>query len=160
MPYHNYHNYVLFYLFFIIYLFLEIESFTPVGRIAYSSVLVKNKLYFFGGVDKSFMSNEVFYLDVSRPFNTQAPSWNDLTSSAGIPFKSSWATTSLSNINNEQTIYLFGGINRDLVTSEDNFVSMVHSFNLNSLKWNVPTIKGMQPERRRQLSSRRTSPSL
>src|ERR1051326_8398248 len=107
-----YHNYVLFYLFFIIYLFLEIESFTPVGRIAHSSVLVENKLYFFGGIDGSFISNEVFYLDVSRPFNIQAPPWNDLTSSAGIPFKSSWAAASLSNINNEQTIYLFGGIAR------------------------------------------------
>jgi N-acetylneuraminic acid mutarotase len=88
-------------------LFLEIESFTPVGRIAYSSVLVKNKLYFFGGVDKSFMSNEVFYLDVSQPFNIQVSPWNDLTPSAGIPY---WAAASLSDINNEKTIYLFGGL--------------------------------------------------
>jgi N-acetylneuraminic acid mutarotase len=152
----TYYNYVSFYLFFFIYLFLEIESFTPVGRYSHSSVLVGNKLYFFGGdigSRKDEISNEVFYLDLSQPFNIQAPPWNDLTSSAGIPFKSSWATTSLSNINNEQTIYLFGGINRDLVTSEDNFVSMVHSFNLNSLKWNIPTVKGMQPERRRQMNS-------
>ena len=116
-----YHNYVLFYLFFIIYLFLEVESSTSAGRLAHTSVLVGNKLYFFGGITDT-SSNEVFYLDVSQPFNIQVPPWNDLTPSAGIPFKSSWAAASLSDINNEKTIYLFGGINRDLVTSEDNFV--------------------------------------
>src|ERR1043166_9426563 len=150
----TYYNYVSFYLFFI-YLFPEIESFTPSGRLAHTSVLVGNKLYFFGGwngaVDGS--TNEVFYLDVSQPFNIQVPPWNDLTLSAGIPFKSSWATASLSDINNEQTIYLFGGINLDLVTSQNNVVSMVHSFNVNSLKWNVPNVKGMQPERRREITS-------
>src|ERR1043166_7261516 len=101
-----YHNYVLFYLFFITYLFLEVESSTSAGRLAHTSVLVGDKLYFFGGITdtSSGSSNEVFYLDVSQPFNIQAPSWNDLTPSAGIPFKSSWATASLSNINNEQTI--------------------------------------------------------
>src|ERR1051326_7348309 len=109
----TYYNYASFYLFFIISLFLEIESFTPAGRLAHSSVLVGNKLYFFGGITDTTTSNEVFYLDVSRPFNIQVPPWNDLTPSAGIPFKSSWAAASLSDINNEKTIYLFGGINRD-----------------------------------------------
>src|SRR5436190_4191752 len=131
--------YISFYLYVFICLFLEIESFTPKGRISHSSVLVGNKIYFLGGWGGG-STNEVFYLDVSQPFNTQAPPWNDLTQSAGIPFKSSWATASLSDINNEQTIYLFGGRNLDLVTSEDNFVSMVHSFNLNSLKWNIPIV--------------------
>jgi N-acetylneuraminic acid mutarotase len=151
----TYFNYVSFYLFFIIYLFVEIESFTPAGRHAHSSVLVGNKLYFLGGLSDAVndYTNEVFYLDVSKPFNTQAPPWNDLTQSARIPFKSSWATASLSNVNNEQTIYLFGGIAQDLVTSENNVASMVYSFNLNSLKWNVPTVKGMQPERRRDMRS-------
>src|ERR1043166_9968268 len=120
----TYYNYVSFYLFFFIYLFLEIESFTPVGRYSHSSVLVGNKLYFFGGdigSRKDEISNEVVYLDLSQPFNIQAPPWNDLTSSAGIPFKSSWAAASLSDVNNN--IYLFGGIARDLVTSEDYFRS-------------------------------------
>jgi hypothetical protein len=69
----SYNNRVLFYLLFIIYLFLEIESFTPIGRLAHSSVLVENKLYFFGGaIDGRSCSNEVFYLDVSQPFNIHA----------------------------------------------------------------------------------------
>ena len=102
--------YISFYLYVFIYLFLEIESFTPKGRISHSSVLVGNKIYFLGGRNSVSSTNEVFYLDVSQPFNTQSPPWNDLTQSAGIPFKSSWETASLSDINNEQTIYLFGGL--------------------------------------------------
>jgi N-acetylneuraminic acid mutarotase len=148
------HKYVPFYLFFIIYLFLEIESFTPIGRFVHSSVLVENKLYFFGGeIGGIFCSNEVFYLDVSQPFNIQAPLWNDITPNAGIPFRSCWGTASLSNINNEQTIYLFGGATNDIATNEDNFMSIIYSFNLSSLTWNIPTVRGMQPERRRQISS-------
>ena len=124
----TYHNYVSFYLFFIIYLFVEIESFTPVGRMAHSSVLVGKKIYFFGGVlDSKFCSNEVFYIDVSQPFNIQVPLWNDLTPNAGIPFKSCWGTVSLSDINNEQTIYLFGGFTDDIATNNDKFVSMIYS---------------------------------
>jgi N-acetylneuraminic acid mutarotase len=147
------HNYVPFYLFFIICLFLKIESFTPKGRMVHSSVLVENKLFFFGGVRDVGGSNEVFYLDVSQPFNMQVPSWNDLTPSAGLPFRSSWATASLSNINNEQTIYLFGGATQDIATNDDYFVSIIYSFNLNSLKWDVPAVKGTQPERRRAMRS-------
>jgi N-acetylneuraminic acid mutarotase len=148
-----YRNHVPFYLFIIVHLFLKIESFTPAGRDAYSSVLVENKLYFFGGTTKNTTSNEVFYLDVSQPFHIQAPPWNDLTQSVGMPFKTLWATASLSNINNEQTIYFFGGITKDIATDENKFMSIIYSFNLSSLMWDVPTIKGMQPERRRQMSS-------
>src|SRR4051812_47340751 len=98
----THYNYIPFYLCIFICLFLEVKSFTPVGRLSHSSVLVENKLYFFGGaISNQDWSNEVFYLDVSQPFNIQAPPWNDLTPSAGIPFKSSWAAASLSDINNE-----------------------------------------------------------
>src|SRR5688572_7367817 len=106
------YNYILFYLIFYHYLFLKIESFTPVGRLAHSSALAGNKLYFFGGVIVvlpygSTMFNEVFYLDVSQPFNMAEPQWYDLTPNSRIPFQSSWGTTSSSS--DEQTIYLFGG---------------------------------------------------
>jgi N-acetylneuraminic acid mutarotase len=147
--------YISFYLYVFICLIFKVESFTPAGRYSHSSVLVGNKLYFFGGVlQDGFCSNEVFYLDVTQPFNIQVPSWNDLTPNSGMPFKGCWGTVSLlSDINNEQTIYLFGGITDDIATNNDKFVSMIYSFNLNSLKWNIPTVKGMQPERRRQVNS-------
>jgi len=133
-------------------LFYKVDPFIPVGRLAHSSVLVGNKLYFFGGIKNDGVClNEVFYLDVSKSFNLAVPSWVDLTQNAGIPFKSCWATVSLND--KEQTIYLFGGTMDDLTTNKDAFISNVHSFNLNSLTWNVPNIKGIPPKRRRKVKS-------
>src|SRR2546423_4574638 len=111
MTYHK-NNYVsfLFIHFTLIYLSLEIESFTPSGRIVHSSVLVGSKLYFFGGEkDDGSCSNEMFYLDVSQSFNIDVPPWNDLTPNAGMPFKSCWGTVSSNDIDNKITIYLIGG---------------------------------------------------
>src|SRR3954447_5372949 len=94
-------SYIYFYLFLIFYSFFGVESFTPVGRTAHSSVLVGNKLYFFGGQNDSLQSlNDVFYLDVSQPFNITFIPWIDLTTSAGIPFKSSWASVAINRDNN------------------------------------------------------------
>jgi len=132
-------------------LFFNVESFTPEGRVAHSSVLVGDKLYFFGGFSTGSCSNEIFYLDVSKSFYSSTPTWIDLTQDAGIPFKSCWETISLND--KEQTIYLFGGIMKDLTTNTDAFTSNVHSFNLNSLKWDVPDIKGVALKRRRNIKS-------
>src|SRR2546426_833934 len=115
----TYHNYISLYLFFIFVfcLFLEIESFILAGLHGHSSVLVGNKLYFFGGsISSGSTSNEVFYLDASQQFNITSPPWNDLTANEGLPIKSSFGTVSLNEANNEQIIYLFGGITKDLTT--------------------------------------------
>ncbi|CAI2179926.1 12942_t:CDS:2, partial [Funneliformis geosporum] len=128
-----------------------VDSFTPVGRYAHSSALIRNKLVFFGGInDKGFCLNEVFYLDLSRSFNIVTPPWIDLTLNSRIPFKSCWGTVSPND--KEQIIYLFGGIMFN-ATDQDFFVSVVHSFNLNSLSWNIPNVKGITPKRRRNIQS-------
>ncbi|CAI2179065.1 17390_t:CDS:10 [Funneliformis geosporum] len=132
--------------------FKMIESFTPVGRIAHSSVLAENKLYFFGGViDDKACSNEVFYLDVSQPFVTETPPWTDLTLNSGIPLKSCWGTVSSNEV--QKTIYLFGGSTYNLMKDEDSFISNVYSFNLYSSSWNIPNVIGIAPERRRAIKS-------
>ncbi|CAI2179216.1 2712_t:CDS:2, partial [Funneliformis geosporum] len=125
-------------------------SFTPEGRLAHSTVLVENKLYFFGGFVENAKSctNQVFYLDLSQSFNLAAPPWISLTQNAGIPFKSCWGTALLND--KEQTINLFGGLMRNDL-NQDAFVSNVHSFNLNSLSWSVPNVEGTPPERRRSM---------
>ncbi|CAI2161832.1 5003_t:CDS:1, partial [Funneliformis geosporum] len=46
----------------------------------------------------------------------------------------------------EQSIYLLGGLMRNPL-NQDDYKSFFHSFNLNSLKWNVPNVKGTLPER-------------
>ncbi|CAI2182424.1 19558_t:CDS:2, partial [Funneliformis geosporum] len=131
------------------YLFLSVESFTPAGRQSHSSVLVENKIYFFGGVmDDGNCTNEVFYLDWSKQFNSEFPSWTDLTLNSGLDFKSCWATAVL----NDDTIYLIGGIMDDQ-NNDDSFVSLLYAFNPKSGQWNTPAIQGNKPERRRNVQA-------
>ena len=128
---------------------IGVESFTPKGRAAHNTALVGSKLYFFGGsIVNDFSSNEVFYLDVSQTFNVAAPSWTDLTASAKIPFGSEWGTVSLIDNNNDPIVYLFGGVMRDPISNEDTFNSNVHTFNVKTLKWDIPYINSKAPERR------------
>src|SRR6266542_6656530 len=77
---------------------IKVEPFTPQARVGHSSVLVENKLYFFGGNNLSNNFDEVFYLNTSKTFNITSQPWIDLTASAKIPFGSSWSTVLLINM--------------------------------------------------------------
>src|SRR6266498_2872843 len=149
-------NHVTFYLFFnfiFSYLFFEVESFVPLGRIAHTAITVDNKLYFFGGVDiNRYDTSEVFYLDLTKPFDAVAPSWNDISASSAIPFRSAWAAVTLTNDSNNPTIYLIGGTTQN-ETGEDSFTSLVHTFNPNSGRWDIPKIEGDESKRRRHIQA-------
>ena len=121
------------------------------GRTAHSSVLVGNKLYFFGGQDDEIRSlNDVFYLDMSQPFNLTFTPWTDLTTTAGIPFKSSWASVAI-NKDDNPTVYLIGGIMRYEENVNVTNTPLVYTFDPKSMQWNIPVIKGKEPERRRNM---------
>ncbi|CAI2176086.1 2118_t:CDS:2 [Funneliformis geosporum] len=133
-----------------VHMILGVESFVPKRRLAHSSILVEDKLYFFGGFDaEDFqVAKELFYLDVSRPFDKSNKPWVYLTS---IPFGSLWATVAYNNINNDSNIYLFGGYMID--EFGDLFTSIIHRFNINSSTWSIPTVGGNSPERRRSMKA-------
>ncbi|KAF0468714.1 galactose oxidase [Gigaspora margarita] len=62
-----------FYIFtFLLNFIFTFAGFMPNGRVYHSSVLLDNKLYFSGGHNESYdnITNEFFYLDVSKPFTT------------------------------------------------------------------------------------------
>src|SRR5688572_20727570 len=81
--------YIIFMVGFMLLVVPEVEPFSPAGRSGHSSVLVGDKIYFFGGeLDENRNSDEIFYLDVSESFEMESPPWVQLT---GIPFGSSWA---------------------------------------------------------------------
>ncbi|CAI2175633.1 6995_t:CDS:2 [Funneliformis geosporum] len=131
-------------------MFLGVESFAPKGRLAHSSILLRDKLYYFGGSDKDIQSaKELFYLDVSQPFDKPNIPWVFLTS---IPFGSIWSTVSLNGINNDSNIYLFGGMMID-DDYKDSFTSVIHQFNVNSSTWSIPSVSGIAPERRREIKA-------
>ncbi|KAF0501092.1 galactose oxidase [Gigaspora margarita] len=108
--------YFSFYIFtFLLNFIFTFATFIPNERYCHSSVLIDKKLYFIGGfkfVNSSFSSitNEFFYLDVSKPFTTTNNiliPWIDLTYTGG-PLKYS-ATACIGGKNNDM-IFIFGGI--------------------------------------------------
>ena len=87
------------------------ESLIPVGRFAHSTALVDKRIYFFGGESPPKVFDQILYLDVSKPFNTINPPFEEIPN-ASIPFGSSLATVILNP--QKDIIYLFGGIYIDL----------------------------------------------
>src|ERR1044072_4985313 len=89
---------------FIFLLFHGVDSYTPTGRVGHSSALVGDRLYFFGGNEDNFVSNDAFYLDLSQNFDVANPPWLETTP---IPFESSFAAGS-SNKKDNQRVFLIG----------------------------------------------------
>ncbi|CAB4385364.1 unnamed protein product [Rhizophagus irregularis] len=146
----SYNTFYLCLIFALGYIFFGVESYIPVGRIGHSSILIGNKIYYFGGItDVGASLNDVFYLDLSQPFNVANPPWIKITD---IPFGSSWGSVALDNSNNTE-VYLFGGITDDVNTQKDSFKSFVYKFNINSLSWNIPTVSGIAPSRRIEMKA-------
>ncbi|CAB4385365.1 unnamed protein product [Rhizophagus irregularis] len=146
----SYKSFYLFLIFALKYIFFGVESYIPVGRIGHSSILIGNKIYYFGGItDVGASLNDVFYLDLSQPFNVANPPWIKITD---IPFGSSWGSVALDNSNNTE-VYLFGGITDDVNTQKDSFKSFVYKFNINSLSWNIPAVSGIAPSRRIEMKA-------
>jgi N-acetylneuraminic acid mutarotase len=130
---------------------IKIDSFTG-ERAGHTSVLIGSRLYFFGGIKiNTFLSDEVFYLDISKSFTIESPPWVDLTIHAKMPFGSAMTTMSLVYINDEPIVYLFGGLMYDPITDINLYVSNVHTFNPKTLEWNVPSIEGKEPLKRRNI---------
>jgi len=142
--------YLLFFNIIFFYSFFIVESLIPEGRNAHSSITVNNQLYIFGGVnDNDVVVSEVFYLDLSEPFDANAPSWIDISASSAIPVRSAWPAVTLINNNNDPTIYLIGGIMREK-NNQNLVTTLVYQFNPKSEQWNRPIIKGTEPIRRRE----------
>ncbi|CAB4442540.1 unnamed protein product [Rhizophagus irregularis] len=148
-------NIIIYYLLYIFSL-SYVESFTPAARAVHSSVFIEsnNRLYFLGGeINGNIPVNEVFYLDVSKNFDTVSPPWTDLTPAAAIPFRSSWAGVSDISINGDSIISLFGGYMLDNNIDQDSFTSNLYTFNVTSQQWSIPQIQGNSPKRRRNMKS-------
>ncbi|CAB4489289.1 galactose oxidase [Rhizophagus irregularis] len=133
------------------------QSLIPFDRFALSSVLVDKRIYFLGG--ESFHSpknsttlDQILYLDISKPFNTVNPPFEEIIN-VPIPFGSSYATAFLSPQKN--VIYLFGGIMVDANTKNPSieiYKPVLHSYNLETREWTIPTTNGIEPTRRREIN--------
>ncbi|RIB14724.1 hypothetical protein C2G38_1633450 [Gigaspora rosea] len=133
-----------FYIFtFLLSFTFTFAAFIPNGRYLHSSVLIDNKLYFSGGLlsnSSSNITNEFFYLDVSKPFTTTdnvSMPWIDLTYTGG-PQKYS-ATACIGGKNNDM-IFIFGGL--------EPLQSFVNLFDTNKQRWiNITSVGNVPPNR-------------
>src|SRR5437588_557943 len=82
-------------------------AFTPTSRFYQGSVLVGNRIYYLGGIDLTGKgTSQLFYLDVSPPFNSKSPNWTDLSSLAPIPVLSAFSPSCVGG-STSSTIFLF-----------------------------------------------------
>ncbi|CAG8684910.1 8774_t:CDS:2 [Cetraspora pellucida] len=83
----------------------EVYAFLPAARYGHNAVLVKDRLYFYGG-SSGYSSYNFFYLDVSKSFdltNTSSMHWTDLS------FVTSISRTYGASVVNNNSIYFFSG---------------------------------------------------
>lgn len=125
-------------LFFIILCSVFFSTFsqdTPSPRYEQTSALVGANLYFFGGAFSSTnTSNEIWYLDLSSPFNKTTPPWNK---DIDIPVKYKLGTSCVNPVDNS-TVFLIGGIKfipNTITEDNDNYLSNVYKFNSNISEW-------------------------
>ncbi|CAG8531275.1 20576_t:CDS:2, partial [Dentiscutata erythropus] len=122
-----------------------VVAFVPTSRYSQSSVIIKTKIYYLGGIDLTGKgANSLFYLDVSSPFDSTNPKWTDLTSVAPIPVNSAFAPSCVGGSNNS-TIFLF----EHHKTNNDNSTSF--TFDSTSQKWSAPTTSGIIPPTRQEM---------
>ncbi|CAG8589380.1 5989_t:CDS:2 [Gigaspora margarita] len=124
------------------------SAFVPTSRYYQGSVIIGNKIYFLGGIDKTGTgTNNIFYLDVSSPFYSVNPKWTDLTSVAPIPVNSAFAPPCVGG-SNKDTIFLF----EHHRTNNDNSTSLVtFAFDSTTQKWSAPTTSGAIPQTRQDM---------
>ncbi|CAG8787081.1 3501_t:CDS:2, partial [Cetraspora pellucida] len=109
-----------------------VNTFTPPPRAEQAAILIDNEVYFNGGWDGFFVS-DFFYLDISKPFNTNNIVWVDLSSIAGRINRT--ASTACIGSNKNQIIYFSGGA----VAVGGNFTSI---FDITTQKWSTPETSG------------------
>ncbi|KAF0557223.1 galactose oxidase [Gigaspora margarita] len=121
---------------FLLNFIFTFAAFIPNGRWFHSSVLIDKKLYFMGGNkftnnSGEGVTNEFFYLDISKPFSTTdnvSIPWIDLTYTGG-PFKGE--ATACSGGKNNDMIFILGGY----YNSNYNNNSFVNQFDTSIQQW-------------------------
>jgi len=111
------------------------------ARYAHASALIDGKLYFmFGGTSGKQSSRDLFYLDVSQPF--EKPPLVDVQSN--LPVNIIWSTANAGG-RNKSTIFSFGGDLTNLTSGQPDTNSFVYTFQTPDGPWQKPSINGTPP---------------
>src|SRR5208282_3597540 len=114
-----------------------VDSTIPSPRYGQSSVYASNTAYFLGGIlSDTSLSTDFFSLDLSQPFNSSSPPWQNLTS---LPAATANAAAA---IGTDGRVYLLGGETWDCST---NFLNV---YDPHTSSWGTPQFFGTAPTRR------------
>ncbi|CAG8829148.1 30859_t:CDS:1, partial [Gigaspora margarita] len=124
------------------------DGFTPLGRLRQSSVLVGNRLYFFGSQNPAQLQDNI-YLDVTlSTLNTTNPSWS---MSFSIPAAFQYASACVGGPN-KNTIYLLDHFNINTSNGVSNN-TVVYAFDTLAATWSTPNIRGQITLSRQQFQA-------
>ncbi|RIA85749.1 hypothetical protein C1645_879109 [Glomus cerebriforme] len=123
----------------------QMTPFKPNILLAHTATLLDNKLYILGGTDAklNFIQKDLFYLDVSVPFNTQNLSWQDLSNIDLVP--PHYFAAAIKGGANNDTLILYGG------DTSDKTMSLVYTFDPQRIVWDNPKIIGVNTIRKFEL---------
>ncbi|RHZ88860.1 hypothetical protein Glove_21g269 [Diversispora epigaea] len=124
---------------------ISIYSFNLPTLFAHSTALIDKKLYFIGGYNTITKgSSSFFYLDLNQSFDILSPAYVDLETP---PVEITWATACVGGANND-TIFIFGGINQNSNSTSDIMDKLIYTFDTTSQEWSTPPIEGELIRRR------------
>ncbi|CAG8657513.1 12722_t:CDS:2, partial [Acaulospora morrowiae] len=121
-------------------------TFAPQARFAHSAVLVRRRIYVFGGqLPSQQPDNGMFLLSFTGINNTAPLNWTDLSPVSKVPVNISWSTAVFGK--SLKSIFAFGGI---MLDSTGNETGLLLKFNTTSKTWEKITASGTPPVNRRE----------
>jgi hypothetical protein len=124
----------------------------PKGRIFHTAALIGTKIYYLGGQNnESLLTNDFFYLDISKSFNNTEGSLPFVNVTLGDSVPEHYGATTVVFGKFKESIFFFGG---DMGTLQ-NTESLVYILNTTQLPlaWKNMNVPNNEIERRRFLSA-------
>ncbi|RHZ77940.1 hypothetical protein Glove_168g42 [Diversispora epigaea] len=116
------------------------DKYVPSKRYLHNSIIINDKLLILSGnTNTTDYEFELFYLDLSKPFDNFNLTWT-LISDKGLPVYV-WRSTSVLSLDNS-TVYLIGGFMINKETNEYDYSNLIYTYDCLTSKWSKPVIDG------------------
>ncbi|POG68776.1 hypothetical protein GLOIN_2v1632718, partial [Rhizophagus irregularis DAOM 181602=DAOM 197198] len=145
-------NLILYITFFQIIVNINCQQYVPKGRVFHTSTLIGTRIYYLGGQNnESLLTNDFFYLDISKSFNKTKDSlpFVNVTLGGSVPRHYGAATTVFGKSKN--SIFFFSGD----IGALQNTIQLIYTLDTTQspLTWKNMAVSENEVERRRFLSA-------
>ncbi|CAB4402610.1 unnamed protein product [Rhizophagus irregularis] len=120
-----------------------VKGYEPLARYGHGSIVLENNLYFFGGYvkesdEKEINTNDFFYIDLSKPFDSLNPQYIDLKPTSSPPVR--FSQGSLTPNNQGTGFHVIGGVLDDINNNKPFYDNFVYEYEETTNSWSVPKI--------------------